>query len=139
MKTFIIALLVLVVLISGILTYCSYLKTTENDLRASINKIVEAINKNDWKKSYESYISLEKLWDENEGVLAMFNDHEELDEIELALGDLKESIFYEDSEHAQKAITEMKILLERLIKNESLSLGNILKVSHNGLFCHNML
>ncbi len=139
MKTFIIALLVLVILICGILTYCSYLKIIENDLMTIINSVKAEVYRNNWEKSYQYYEELEDKWSKNEGILAMFNDHGELDEIELVLGDLKESISHQDSEHTLKAIAETKTLLERLRKNESLSLENILGLSPNRLSCHIML
>ena len=126
MKTFIIALLVLVVLITGILTYCSYLRRIEDDLMVTIENISLEIHKNDWKKTKQNYELLYKKWNSSEKILAMFNDHGELDEIKLVIGDLKESISCENFEHALKSITEIEILLERLRKNESLTLENIL-------------
>lgn len=126
MKTFIIALLVLVILITGILTYCSYLRSVEDDLMMIIENISLEIHRNDWEKSKKNYELLDKKWDSSEKILAMFNDHGELDEIKLVIGDLKESISCENLEHALKSITEIEILLERLKKNESLTLENIL-------------
>ena len=126
MKTFIVALLVLVILITGILTYCSYLRSVEDDLMMIIENISLEIHRNDWEKSKKNYELLDKKWDSSEKILAMFNDHGELDEIKLVIGDLKESISCENFEHTLKSITEIEILLERLRKNESLTLENIL-------------
>lgn len=99
---------------------------------------IEIDNQN-WDNSHKKYEEIQKKWDENEGILAMFNDHGELDEIKLSLGELKESIMSKNTEHARKAVTETKIFLERLKKNETLNLENILKSSHNIIYCHIML
>lgn len=139
MKTFLASMLVLVILISGVLTYSSYLIKTEKELMFNIDEISDCVNREDWICADEKTKVLIEKWEKHEVILAMFNDHEDLDEIRLSIGDLKESISHSDVEHTAKAITEFKILLERLRKNESLSLENILGLARYSLSYHSML
>lgn len=134
MKTFIIALLVLGVMMSGIVAYSLYIKDFEDNLMAVTDNISKKINEDDWENSYKEYKKLVKIWKENEIMLAMFNDHGDLDEIELEITDLNESIVYKDAEHSLKALDNIKVLLKRLAKNESFSIENILKMSHSDIF-----
>ena len=139
MKTFLVAMLVLTILITGVLTYSSYLMKAEGELISNIDEISDCVNREDWNDADEKTKALIEKWKKHEAILAMFNDHEDLDEIRLSIGDLKESISYNDSEHTTKAITQFKILLERLRKNESLSLENILGLARYSMSYHSML
>ena len=139
MKTFVIALLVLAVLISGMFMYSGYIKRLENDFIKIIDEISELVNKDQWDEAREKNKDLKDFWEKSEKKLSFFNDHGDLDEIRLEIGDLNESISYTDTEHSKKAIEEIRVLFERLVKNESFSLENILGLAHKGLFCHIML
>lgn len=138
MKTFIIALLVLGVMMSGIVAYSLYMKDFEDSLIKMTDNLSKKINEDDWDNSYKEYKKLSQIWEENKKVLAMFNDHGDLDEIELEIVDLNESIVDKDKQHSLKAVNNIKVLLKRLAKNESFSIENILKLSHNVIFCHIM-
>lgn len=139
MKTFLVAMLVLAILITGVLTYSSYLIKAEGELISDIEEISDCVNREDWNEADEKTKALIENWKKHEAILAMFNDHEDLDEIRLSIGDLKDSISHSDVEHTEKAITEFKILLERLRKNESLSLENILGLARYNVSYHSML
>ena len=139
MKTFLVAMLVLIILIAGILVYSSTLKNIERDLLSDIEDISDSVNREDWVNANKQTKTLTEKWTKHEVILAMFNDHEDLDKIRLSIGNLKESISYKNSEQTKKAITEIKILLERLKKNDSLSLENILGLAQYSLSYHSML
>ena len=138
MKTFIVALLVLSILLSGIFVYSGYIKNVDTSLTKIINDIEKAVSEEKWEISEKKLIDLSRSWNNYEKTLAMFNDHEDLDKIKLAIGELSECIHYNEDEHAQKAIEDIKILLERLVKNESFDLENILNSSQLDVICHIM-
>jgi len=127
------------ILISGIYIYSGYIKNIEQEFAKIIDEISDSIIKNHWDEANKKNEKLNALWDKCEKKLAMFNDHGDLDEIELEIADLNKSIFYTDAEHAQKAVEKITILFKRLVKNESFSLENILKSAHDRLSCHIML
>lgn len=138
MKTFIIALLVLGVMISGIVGYSFYMKNFEEKLLKNVDDISIKINEEDWESSHNEYKKMDRFWNKNKKILAMFNDHGDLDDIELEIVDLNESIVHKDKQHSLKAVDNIKVLLKRLAKNESFSIENILKMSHSYIFCHIM-
>ncbi len=138
MKTFVIALLVLAILLTGIFIYSGYIEKIDHNLTKIINNIEEYISDENWDMSEKELKKLIDTWKKDEKMLAMFNDHEDLDKIRLAIGELSESIHHKDDEHSHKAIEDIKVLLERLVKNESFDLENILKLSQSGRLCHIM-
>lgn len=139
MKTLLISMLVLAVLISGILAYSAYLARVEKAVLEDINAISDCVYSENWKDAENKTKKLIENWEKTEKILSMFNDHGDLDEITLAISDMKESVSNQDEEHSYKAIAEIKILLERLKKNEEFSIENVLALSHCSLSCHNML
>lgn len=138
MKTFIVALLVLAILLTGIFIYSGYIEKIDHNLTKIINNIQEYVSKENWNMSEKELKKLIDTWKKDEKILAMFNDHEDLDKIRLAIGELSESVHHKDDEHSQKAIEDFKVLLERLVKNESFDLENILKLSQSERLCHIM-
>ena len=138
MKTFIVALLVLAILLTGIFIYSGYIEKIDRNLTKIISSIEEHVSDENWDMSEKELKKLINTWKKDEKNLAMFNDHEDLDKIRLAIGELSESIHHKDDEHSQKAIEDIKVLLERLVKNESFDLENILKLSQSERLCHIM-
>lgn len=139
MKTFIISLMVLAILITGVCVYSVYLEKTMSDLQDNLDRLLDCLNEEQWDKCVDEIDRLSKKWKKNEPVLSMFNDHEDIDNINLSVSDLKESIACKDMEHTLKSLKETKILLERIRKNETLSLENILGLAPVGSSCHIML
>lgn len=138
MKTFIVALLVLAILLTGIFIYSGYIEKIDHNLTKIISNLEEHISNKNWNMSEKELKKLINTWKKDEKVLAMFNDHEDLDKIKLTIAELTESIHFKDDQHSQKAIEDFKVLLERLVKNESFDLENILKLSQSGRLCHIM-
>ena len=104
-----------------------------------MDNLIEIAKEENWEECSKAVKKLITKWDKHESILAMFNDHEDVDGVKLALGELKESVSYKDSEHTLKALTEAKTLIKRLQKNETLTLENILALAPFSLSCHNML
>ena len=139
MKTFLASMAVLLILMVAIGLYSKYLDDSMDDIEKCLKDISYNVNEYNWSECQKKMYLLSDIWKKNEPILAMFNDHEDVDNIKLAIGELNENIFQESYEHTSKSLTETKILLERIRKNETLSLENILKVSHYKVSSHNML
>ena len=70
----------------------------------------------------------------------MFNDHEDVDNLKLSINELNKDVLFKDKKHILKTLTETKILLERLKKNETLTLENVLGLAPKGkkiIVCYN--
>lgn len=139
MKTFIVSLVVFCLLMTGIIIYSKYLVNAMEDIDECIKDITAHMHECDWIACRKKIYKLSEIWDKNESILAMFNDHEDVDKINLVIGELKDNAQQEGCERISELLVETKILLERIKKNQALTLENILKVSQLNEGCHNML
>ena len=139
MKTFIASLVVLALLLIGINVYTRYLEGTINDISEQVKIVGESAYKKDWEYCKNSVKTLVNIWSKKEPVLAMFNDHEDVDNIKLSISKLKESVLHENYEETFKCLGETNILLDRIKKNSTLTLENILSLAQFGTLCHIML
>ncbi len=139
MKTFIASLIVLTLLLIGINVYTRYLESTINDISEQVKIVGESAYKKDWEYCKDNVKKLVHIWSKKEPVLAMFNDHEDVDNIKLSISKLKESVLHENYEETFKCLGETNILLDRIKKNSTLTLENILSLAQFGTLCHIML
>lgn len=139
MKTFIVALLAFILVISGTLVYSGYVKRAEREVMDLLDDVKTTLATENWNDAENGYEKLNKIWNKHEKILAVFNDHEELDDIRLSFADLKESIAYKSKEYGQKAIERIKVILKRIRKNESLTIENVLSLSPVRCVFHIML
>ncbi len=139
MKTFIASLVVLALLLIGINIYTHYLESTINDISEQVKIVGETAYKKDWEYCKDNVKKLVNIWSKKEPVLAMFNDHEDVDNIKLSISKLKESVLHENYEETFKCLGEANILLDRIRKNSTLTLENILSLAQFGTLCHIML
>ena len=139
MKTFIASLVVLALLLIGINVYTRYLEDTIDDISEQVKIVGESAYKKEWEYCKDSAKTLVNIWSKKEPVLAMFNDHEDVDNIKLSISKLKESVLHENYEETFKCLGETNILLDRIKKNSTLTLENILSLAQFGTLCHIML
>ncbi len=124
MKRLIPAAILLVFVVASYLTgYFYTIKTCEaaNEILSECIDIYESD-----KNAYKSAKELENYWDEKEGVLSIFTNHADIDEIELAISSLvvysnspDNKIFYEYS-------STVKTLLHQLVEDSKPSMHSIL-------------
>ena len=129
MKTFISSLIVFVSVVISVIIYATYLDNFAEDLNKILENLSEYTHNENWDKSEEEINDLLKKWSKNEAILAMFNDHEDVDNLKLSIYELKKDVFFKDKKHISKTLSETKILLERLKKNETLTLENVLRLA----------
>ena len=140
MKTFISSLVVFACIIIGVSIYATYLNNIAEDLEKTLDNLAEYTHDENWDESNKEIDKLLKKWSKNESVLAMFNDHEDVDNLKLSINELKKDVSFKDKKHISKTLTETKILLERLKKNETLTLENVLRLAPKGkkiIVCYN--
>ena len=129
MKTFISSLVVFACIVIGVSIYATYLNNIAEDLEKMLKNLSQYTHEEDWEKSEKETEKIFKKWSKNESVLAMFNDHEDVDNLKLSINELKKDVAFKDKKHVSKTLTETKILLERLKKNETLKLENVLRLA----------
>ena len=129
MKTFISSLVVFACIVISVIIYATYLNSIAEDLEKMLNNLSQYTHEEDWEKSEKETEKILKKWSKNEAILAMFNDHEDVDNLKLSIYELKKDVTFKDKKHISKTLTETKILLERLKKNETLTLENVLRLA----------
>ena len=140
MKTFISSLVVFACIIIGVSIYATYLNNVAEELEKSLEILSKSAHDEDWVKCKKEIDDLSGKWSKNEAILAMFNDHEDVDNLKLSINELKKDVSFKDKKHIFKTLTETKILLERLKKNETLTLENVLGLApkdENNIVCYN--
>ena len=140
MKTFISSLIVFVCIVISVIIYATYLNNVAEDLNRILENLSQYTHEENWEMSEKEIEKLLKKWSKNEAILAMFNDHEDVDNLKLSINELKKDVAFKDKKHISKTLTETKILLERLKKNETLTLENVLGLAPNTekiIICYN--
>ncbi len=139
MKTFITSIAVLGFIILCAVSYSMYLNKSTDELNKILKSTSDFAQNEDWSNCEKEINKLSKKWTKSEIILSMFNDHEDVDKIKLAINELKEDVSFKDKEHIFKTLSQTKILIERLKKNETLTLENILGFAPNFYDFHSML
>lgn len=116
---------IIIVVVSGICEI-KYLNKSSIYLMSDIEYIKNAINNNNYdlaseqsKTTYDSWCNIKKIWN-------IFINHEEIDDIENSMIDLKEYIEFENKEECLVAIEKIKSELDHTIKRQQLRIDNIL-------------
>lgn len=127
MKTFIIAILVMVIMLSGFGAYIHYLTNTTGELTSIINSVSNLAKDEDWGACNQRVDNLMEIWNRHEKILCSFTDHGDLDTIKTSMNELKESARYEDAQETVMYASVLLVLIDRLTENEMPTLENILQ------------
>lgn len=126
MKQFSITIICIIVLVTGGIFEIKYLEKSSIYLSTDMDYIKSAINSDNFllakeqiDKSWQTWESLKNTWN-------MFIIHEEIDDIEEAMIELKEYINYENKEECIVAIEKVKRNLEHTVKRQELKIDNVL-------------
>lgn len=126
MKSFIIAIALAAALtISGILCL-SHLENVSERLSDINKEIIAALSEEDTQRAIEKINELSDYIDKTEPFYAATGSHEEIDNIEMNLAELKS---YAGSGHIQDALAKSEVLeflFEHIPKNSRLKIENIL-------------
>lgn len=122
MKQFSIMIICIIVLVTGGIFEIKYLEKSSIYLSTDMDYIKSAINSDNFllakeqiDKSWQTWESLKNTWN-------MFIIHEEIDDIDDAMIELKEYINYENKEECIVAIEKVKRNLEHTVKRQELKI-----------------
>lgn len=127
MRTFIAALLVAALMLTGIGIYIGYLTKTTEELSNLVTEISEQAKQEKWEACKERIKTLTQQWEHHEKILCAFTDHGDLDEIRRTISEVDENARFEDSQNTAMYASVLLILIERLTENEYPTWENILK------------
>lgn len=139
MKVFISTSIATIILLTGVTTYIFHLMKTTQLFSEKVDAVYIASDNEDWKLCYKLINDIEQTWSSNKAVLCAFTDHEELDEIEKTLSDLKEFVLQEDKKEIKRFASMLQILFKKLKENELPIWENILGQTPYHTNMHRML
>ena len=116
---------IIIVVVSGICEI-KYLNKSSIYLMSDIEYIKNAINNNNYDLASEKSKATYDWGGNIKKILNIFINHEEIDDIENSMIDLKEYIEFENKEECLVAIEKIKSELDHTIKRQQLRIDNIL-------------
>ena len=126
MKTFLLAISVAAIVISGTCIYIHYLNKTTHEFDESAKRIEQFAKDKDWDACKKEVQNLQENWNQQNNILSAFTDHAELDEIKKTINELSECVLFRDFEETHLHTRELRILTDRMRENEYPTLENIL-------------
>lgn len=127
MKESIIICIIIVLVIIGSTFSEKYLEKTSNGITeelAMLNKRIDNVqNVDELSKDVEK---IDQKWEKTKEVWATFVDHQEIDQIELALTEAKSYINENNKTDSKVQIEKAQFLLEHIPERQKLKLKNIL-------------
>ena len=126
MKTFIIAVVIAVILVGGGLLFNFSIDGIADELMAECDKISLQIDEDNFDDATESISKIEEYIDKKKIVLASIINHENIDDIELCISELKGYAERKISSEAHVKCNRLRHLLEHLPANYTVTLENIL-------------
>lgn len=126
MKQTIIMIICVIILIGGGIAEIKYLEKTSVFLSSDMDYIRNAIQNDNYELANKQMEKSFKSWTDTKKVWNMFIIHEEIDDIEEALVELKEYLKFENKEECIVAIEKVKKDLEHSVKRQKVLLDNIL-------------
>lgn len=126
MKSFIAAIVILVLLIGFGLASYVYLDKTAEKLVHETELLEESVHKKDWKAAEKNFASLTSSWDKSNEKWTMLIDHQELDRINTNISKIREYIQVRHLPELAAELAELKLFLLHIPQKEAINLDNLL-------------
>ena len=126
MKSFFVAMAILLALIISGLAFNTCLNGTANTLLANCGKINNEIEAENFEGAYQDAEAISEYIDENKGLLSSILDHSNIDQIEQEVSELLGYTKKQDLVNSVVSIKKLTHLIEHLPENYALRLQNIL-------------
>lgn len=126
MKQKIIMVFCFLILVVGGIVEIKYLKKSSVYISSDMDYIQNAIENNNFTLAKEQIEKTYNIWDKSKNIWNMFIIHEEIDDIEESMIDLKEYIKFENKEECTVAIEKVRKCLEHTVKRQEVRIDNIL-------------
>ena len=126
MKQTIIMVVCIFILVVGGVAEVKYLQKSSRYIMRDMDYIQNAIENDNFEfakeqieKSYDTWSKIKNIWN-------MFIVHDEIDDIEQSMIELREYIKFENTEECIVSISKVKEFLEQTVKRQEVRVDNIL-------------
>ena len=126
MKTFLLAIVVTVLVLTGMCFYIHYLNETTRAFDESAKRIEEFMEEKNWDACQKEVESLQENWKKQNNILSAFTDHAELDEIKKTINEISACVRFKNVEETHLHTKKLRILTDRMRENEYPTFENIL-------------
>lgn len=126
MRTFILAVIMLIIIISGCLASISYINSETRSMQEQLVELEKQIYAENWDNARTEYKSFKDQWDEIHPVWSMLIDHYEIDYINMDLSELEAFIINQDKTNALAKTSSLHVMVGHIPEKEYLNLKNIL-------------
>ena len=125
MKNIITVIIIFTVLIGGCFFSAAYLSKTRHELERDLSAIQKLID-DDYKAAGHYLVSLENTLDKNKTQLAVFINHNLIENMELSLKFIKEFYLSGDRARLREHLHEMKFYVSQISDEHALNFENLL-------------
>jgi len=101
------------------------LSKSSGELLQDVEQIAAELESNHWDEACEQTAKLEKTWDEKAKWWPAVLDHQEIDNIEFALGRFKEYVVSQNTALAWGQLSELRLMIKHIPEKEAIKLQNI--------------
>ena len=126
MKPIILAIIFLIIIISGSVFTMYYINDQSDELQKQLTELERMIDDENWDKADSKYHKFKENWDEIDHIWSMLIDHSEIDYINMYLGELKANIKVENKDDALAKISSLLWLVKHIPEKEFPTFKNIL-------------
>lgn len=125
MRTFCFALLLLVIIVTGLFLYNSFLIRESDALLVDIDRLSRAVDEGDWGKADEALDKMLSAWEKASPRLALFTDHSVLDDILLTTSAASGYARTREGPELCAELETLRSLVSHIPMRERLTLYNI--------------
>ncbi len=126
MKQVVIMIICIIILVVGGIFEIKYLEKSSIYLSSDMDYIKNAIYNDNYLLAKEQVDKSWNTWQELKNTWNMFIIHEEIDDIDEAMVELKEYVSYENKEECFVAIEKIKNNLDHTVRRQKLRIDNVL-------------
>ena len=126
MKPMLLAIIFLIVIISGSLFSMYYISHESDSLQKQLVELEKNIDSENWDKANSLYNDFKHSWSKVDHMWSMLIDHNEIDYINTDLGELEAFIKTKTTEEALAKLNSLQWLVKHIPEKEYPVLKNIL-------------
>lgn len=125
-RTYLTAAVIFIILIFGSVWYNKYLTETTLALDEKLHLIQEAIQHKNWENIHDLIENFEEIWNGEKKICNLLLDHEQIDNIDIALERLKSYAISQDEALSLGEVATLRLFINRIRDVEKISIENIL-------------
>lgn len=125
MKSFIAAIVILAIMISGFWANYYYLDNVVKKMCRSLDELKDFVRESNWEDAKDEYRKVSKSWDDVSYFMLMLSNHTDTNKIAECMIKIREAITYENEEDAVPEIEFCKMLALDMLRKEQLTFVNV--------------